>query len=892
MHQRYCGVPFSCRKSIMFNKAPWLVLKLFPFLVGDLFMWFTGAVQERLKTWLLKTQNFLNEFTSPLVKTGQGKKDDTISAYDIQNMEDIIMAEQTIDSRTTNGHLSLAAILSIEQFSRMNGLTGQKMQRIFGALVPSSVHNDARNLVEYCCFRFLSRDSSDIHPCLKVYECAVRLRLGGGGVGIAALKMRFFLQEPAFQKLIFVTMLAWEQPYSKENETPIINSGGASLQSKHVAEEAFVRIGPAVSGVADRSTVHNLFKALAGNEGGISLSVWCTYINELIKVHEGRLSYQLEEASEIVGERVLCIGSSRKRPVLKWEKNMAWPGKLTLTDKALYFEAVGFMGQRGSIRLDLSRQGSMVKKSRVGPFGSVPFDSAVSVSSGSRSETWVLEFVDLGGEMRRDVWHAFISEVIALYKFMHEYGPKDGDRSVFQVYGAHKGKDRARNSAVNSIARLQALQFMRKLLDDPIKLVQFSYLQNAPYGDIVSQALAVYFWGGPLIGKTTVAGYQTSQGTQAFGEISDTSNSVVDIDGSIYLRKWMRSPSWASNASISFWRTSSVRQGLVLSKNLVVADVTIVEKAANICKSKFQAVQKTQATIDAAMIEGIPNNIDLFKEPILLEIKFSLVCQLLANTPSQELLLPTVIAAKYLDSLRRWEVPHLTASFLAVAYTVIYRNLLSYVFPTTLILLGFSMLLLKALKEQGRLGRSFGKVTIRDQPPSNTIQKIIALKEAMRDVEAYLQNLNITFLKMRTIFLAGQPQLTTEIAMVLLCSAAVLLIVPFKYVISFLLFDIFTRELEFRREMVKKFMMILKERWDSVPAAPVVVLPYENDENRPSNQNKEPDSKAKAGQIQISDSEDDIAADYEGGDEVTPFALPLRLFDRQRGGHKGPLCRQ
>jgi hypothetical protein len=37
-------------------------------------------------------------------------------------------------------------------------------------------------------------------------------------------------------------------------------------------------------------------------------------------------------------EQVLCIGSSKKRPVLKWEENTAWPGNLTLTDKALYFE--------------------------------------------------------------------------------------------------------------------------------------------------------------------------------------------------------------------------------------------------------------------------------------------------------------------------------------------------------------------------------------------------------------------------------------------------------------------------------------------------------------------------------------------------------------------------
>lgn len=56
-----------------------------------------------------------------------------------------------------------------------------------------------------------------------------------------------------------------------------------ALKRKLVGEEAFVRIAPAVSGVADRPTAHNLFKALAGDERGISLSLWCTYVNELLK---------------------------------------------------------------------------------------------------------------------------------------------------------------------------------------------------------------------------------------------------------------------------------------------------------------------------------------------------------------------------------------------------------------------------------------------------------------------------------------------------------------------------------------------------------------------------------------------------------------------------------
>lgn len=78
----------------------------------------TDAVQEKLNSWLLKTQNFLNEVTSPLVRTGQTRKPVTRDALETQDMEDIFMAEQTINNRTPNGVLSLAAIISIEQFSR------------------------------------------------------------------------------------------------------------------------------------------------------------------------------------------------------------------------------------------------------------------------------------------------------------------------------------------------------------------------------------------------------------------------------------------------------------------------------------------------------------------------------------------------------------------------------------------------------------------------------------------------------------------------------------------------------------------------------------------------------------------------------------------------------
>ena len=93
--------------------------KIFKFWVfRPLFFFLTDVLQEKLNTWLLKTQNFLNEVASPLVGTGQSRNPVPRSTFEAPEMESIFMTEQTIDTRTPKGTLSLAAIVSIEQFSR------------------------------------------------------------------------------------------------------------------------------------------------------------------------------------------------------------------------------------------------------------------------------------------------------------------------------------------------------------------------------------------------------------------------------------------------------------------------------------------------------------------------------------------------------------------------------------------------------------------------------------------------------------------------------------------------------------------------------------------------------------------------------------------------------
>eukprot|EP00250_Pteridium_aquilinum_P005599 c15671_g1_i2 orf=220-2820(-) len=681
------------------------------------------------------------------------------------------VSNPTFNTTTPRGELSAAAISCIEQFSRLNGSTGSKVTRNFYAQCPVSVQNEARYLVEYCCFTYLSRCNTDFHPQLK---------------------------DTAFRRLMFITMLAWQQPY-------------ASAQKEHekvVGEEAFSRIAPVVPGVADRPTAHHLFRALTNSKEGLSFSVWDTYLSELLRVHEERSQHKADEGSTLsleVDESVLCVGANKRQPVQMWNSNnIAWPGRLTLTERALYFEPNGMFQHQMAQRLDLSGGHGSVERKKVGPLGAPVFDTAIAVMSDAKSEPWILEFVDFSGDGRREVWFAFVDELLSAYSFISEYGPGGDDPFLHYVQGSQHGRKKAIGSAIDGIARVQAVQStLGRVLEYPGRLLQFSHLKNAPCGDLVKQTLAVGFWGGHL--DTTRKDLKKLSGDNYIADAFGTGLHVVNVDGSTYLQRWMRSPTWDNSTSSSFWKHKAGGKGLILGKDLVVGDFTYTERAVKSFKDQSQMLERTKATIDGALVKGIPSNIDLLKE----------------------LMLPFTVLSLNLRKLQKWENPPSTVVFLAVCSLVIYKSWLKYFVPIMLLTSAVLVFTLHNLKPQSRLGDTLGRIVIREQPPLNTLQKIIALKEALAEVEIQIQKANIALLKLRNLALAGHPQGRNMVAFALLAAALVLMFVPFRYVCMFVLLDQFTCELEFRRGMVQKFVRQVQDWWEAIPAAPVVILPYE-----------------------------------------------------------------
>lgn len=93
-------------------------------------------MKKSLNTMLSRAHNFVNEVTSPWVKSG---KLDEVNDVDPNDTEDILVGEHAIQSEMLDGSLSLAAVVSIEQFSRYNTISLVFFVSRWNSLYPSSI---------------------------------------------------------------------------------------------------------------------------------------------------------------------------------------------------------------------------------------------------------------------------------------------------------------------------------------------------------------------------------------------------------------------------------------------------------------------------------------------------------------------------------------------------------------------------------------------------------------------------------------------------------------------------------------------------------------------------------------------------------------------------------
>ena len=115
-------------------------------------------------------------------------------------------------------------------------------------------------------------------------------------------------------------------------------------------------------------------------------------------------------------------GTLTTQPVLEHVGISTWPGRLTLTDHALYFEALKVVTYDKAKVYDLANDlKQVIRPELTGPWGSCLFDKALVYKSTSLSEPVIMEYPELTGHYRRDYWLAIMLEIRYAHRFVRKF---------------------------------------------------------------------------------------------------------------------------------------------------------------------------------------------------------------------------------------------------------------------------------------------------------------------------------------------------------------------------------------------------------------------------------------------------------------------------------------
>ncbi|KAJ6387254.1 hypothetical protein OIU78_017046 [Salix suchowensis] len=668
-----------------------------------------GLVREGSFKWLLGKRSYFNE--------------------ELEEMERSPSA-----GRNWIAELSPLANLVVRRCSKILGISASELQESFNAEASDTLKHPscyARNFLEYCCFRAL----------------AISTQVTG------------HLADKKFRQLIYDMMLAWETP--AVGSQPLLNAD----EDLTVGLEAFSRIAPAVPLIANVIISENLFEVLTvGTDGRLQFSIYEKYLSGLeraIKKMKTQSDSSLLSTVRLSRrEKILEVdGTVTTQPVLEHIGISTWPGRVTLTDHALYYEAFRVVSYDKPKTYDLAEDlKQIVNPVLTGPWGTRIFDKAVLYKSISLSEPAVIEFPELKGHTRRDYWLAIMREILYVHRFIKK----------FKISGVER--DGAISLAVLGILRLQAIQEIISVNSVHCEsLLMFNLCDQLPGGDLILETLANI---SSLRQLDRTNSDKTGSGMHSISALSMVSNLGFVLGTS---------------------STDLNEAGLVVGE-IAVGEMSSLEKVVKESRNSYKKVVLAQETVDGVKVDGIDTNLAVMKE----------------------LLLPVMEGGKWLISLIHWDDPMKSLVFCLVLTYVILRGWLGYTFGLMSILLAIFMVLTRFFNQ----GRPVDELKVIAPPPMNTVEQLLAVQDAISQAEQFIQDGNIVLLKFRGLLLSIFPQATEKFAFTLLCAASILAFMPSKYIILLTFLETFTRYSPPRKASTERWARRLREWWFSIPAAP------------------------------------------------------------------------
>ncbi|KAG6437429.1 hypothetical protein SASPL_102346 [Salvia splendens] len=345
----------------------------------------------------------------------------------------------------------------------------------------------SKKLVEFCCSK------------------ALALMCGCGTIDET-------ISDGSFSRLTFDMMLAWEMPSSSDEEShsgcvakereerkvpSVINQlqDDVSLfytdlmpllvdREPSAGEDAFVWLGKHVPLVVDvvngRFTYETLTAATANRLHFPAYDIFLKEIQRCIKHLQKQDTPTGVELADY--EFILHVeGTASSDRVVRHIGGTSWPGRLTLTNYALYFEASGIVSYEDAVKLDLSKDlQQSVKPTATGPWGAPLFDKAIVYESSELKEGVVLEFPEMTSSTRRDHWLALVEEIMLLHQFLLKF-KVNSEEQAWELHAR----------TILGITRLHAAREMLRISPpEPKSFLIFSLLDELPKGDYILQELS------------------------------------------------------------------------------------------------------------------------------------------------------------------------------------------------------------------------------------------------------------------------------------------------------------------------------------------------------------------------------------------------------------------
>ncbi|KAK2459042.1 heat-inducible transcription repressor [Trifolium repens] len=701
----------------------------------------------------------------------------TLKSLFHRNKPDIDAADVSVDSPKPIPQLSPIANSVVSRCSKIIGVSTDELQHAFDSELPLGVKElltYARNLVEFCSFKALHKFS----------------------------RTSDYLSDSEFRSLSFDVMLAWEAPSvnadqvttetstrsnckdskdetsGDEDDASLFYSSSTNMavqvdDKKTVGREAFSRIAPVCILIADIITVHNLFDALTNSSGHrLHFLVYDKYIRSLDKVirnSKNVLASSVGNLQLAEEEMVLDVdGTIPTQPVLQHIGIGAWPGRLTLTNYALYFESLGVGVHEKAVRYDLGADmKQVIKPDLTGPLGARLFDKAVMYKSTSVAEPVYFEFPEFKANLRRDYWLDISLEILRAHMFVRKFGLKDTQKSEVLA------------RASLGIFRYRALKEAFKFFSSNYKtLLTFNLAETLPRGDIILKTLS-----NTLMSLTSVSGKRR-------------------IPANVESKKKLTVSPAAAVALFCLGFKSKMATG-IYDETTVVCDIRVgeinpLEVAVKKSLMDTGKAQAAQATVDQVKVEGIDTNVAVMKE----------------------LLFPVIESANRLQLLASWKDFFRSTAFLILSCYVIIRGWIQYLLPSVFLFIAIIMLWHRHFRKGGALE----PFTVTPPQNRNAVEQLLTLQEAITQFESLIQAGNIVLLKVRALLLAILPQATERVALFLVFIAAVFAFVPPKYIFLVIFIECYTREMPCRKESSKRWIRRVREWWIRIPAAPVELV--------------------------------------------------------------------